>query len=92
MDEKIEKKQEDKKEEPKQEDTKSPIEEARELVEQIKQQNAEFRELVTRQENLKSRELLGGKTEAGTGPEQKDPETERKERLNQLLKGTGLQI
>ena len=69
------------------------IDEAKAAAERIEAANKRAEELLKQQEELRARDLLGGKSSAGTPPPKPvDKEQLIKERVNKLLEGTGKRI
>jgi hypothetical protein len=71
----------------------SLIEKAEAVALRIEEANKKAEELLRRQEEIKSKKLLAGRSEAGDQQAPIiDPELEAKTRINNILKGTGLTI
>lgn len=85
---------EEQKEQPKQEEsTTTLIETARKVAERIEQANKRTEELLKRQEEIEARKIISGRSSAGTTIAPPiDPQVEVKNRVNEMLKGTGLKI
>lgn len=69
----------------------SLIDNAVAAAERLEKANAELKLLLQKQEELAAKQLLGGRSEAGVRPQQ-DPVVEEKKMLNELFKGTGINI
>lgn len=64
----------------------NPLEEARALVEEMKKHNEEYKNLLSQQQEIAARQLLGGKSSAGKEQEIKK-ELTAKEYTESLMKG-----
>ncbi len=69
--------------EPKKEE---PIADLKSVVERMEKANAEKAALLQREEELRARQILGGKTDGGTQPEPVKPDTP-KEYISKILSG-----
>jgi signal transduction histidine kinase len=68
------------------------LEEARNLVEELRQANAERLALIEREERLRVENLLGGHSEAAIKVDEPSEEDKKRARVNQMLEGTGFKI
>ncbi len=74
-------------------DEKSLIEQAVKAAQELREANAERAKLLDREERLASMRMLGGRTEAGVpAPKALTKEEEIKQRVNEMLKPTGMKI
>lgn len=72
---------------------KNPVEQAAELLEQIKEENKKSVELLQRTAQMRAETMLSGKTDAGKPVEkQVSKEDKIKEECNKFLEGTGRTI
>ena len=68
----------------------NPIEEAKALLQAIKEENEKSRELLKKNQEVVARGILGGKSFAGTVEPVIDANAERIAKLNAIFKNTGL--
>ena len=68
------------------------IEESRVLAERIEKANAKAEEILQRQESIRGRDVLGGRSEAGIIVPEKTPEQKQKDEINKYLEQTGFKI
>jgi len=68
------------------------LEEAKEVLKQIKAENAKHEALIKREEELGVEKLLSGRSDAGIIQPPVDKEEEEKKRINKWLEPTGRRI
>ena len=71
---------------------KSAIDQAKELLKKMEEQNRLASENLKRQEELVAENLLSGKSEAGGKAPEPSEDEKAKERINNILKNTGWKI
>ena len=81
--------EENKEDNKKEEVSVSSIEEAKKVVEALKEQNEAMAKNLQKAEEIKVQEMLGGKSEAGNSPKEKTEEEKSVEAARNPLKGTG---
>ena len=65
---------------------KTPIEEAKDILAQIKEENKKREELLAKENEMRANDLLSGKAEAGT-KEEEEPEESPKEYAEKIMRG-----
>jgi ribosomal 50S subunit-associated protein YjgA (DUF615 family) len=74
-------------------ETTSPIDDARQILEQIEKAKAENQAMLERMEQLRAESMLSGKSSASIpAPAPISKEQEIRERVNKLLSPTGMKI
>lgn len=73
-------------------EAKNLLEDAKRTAERIEEANKKAEELLKRQEENLAREMLSGRSSAGTTVPVVDKEAEAKARINEMLKSTGMKI
>lgn len=68
------------------------IEEAKMISEKLEKQNSELKLLLDRQEKILASQILGGRSQAGTPAPVVSKEDEARNRINEMLKSTGMHI
>ena len=81
--------EENKEDNKKEEVSVSSIEEAKKVVEALKEQNEIMAKNLEKAEEIKVQEMLGGKAEAGSTPKEISEEEKKDQDARNLLKGTG---
>lgn len=66
--------------------------EAKEITERLEKANVEAKQIAERLEKAKHEQAVGGQSMAGQVPTVVDYETEKKNRVNKMLEGTGFHI
>ena len=68
------------------------IEEAKSYAERIEKANIHAEDILQRQEVLRGKDILGGRTEAGITVKEETSEEKKKREINEYLKSTGFKI
>tara|TARA_Y100000310_G_C20693411_1_gene823843 strand:- start:1298 stop:1555 length:258 start_codon:yes stop_codon:yes gene_type:complete len=71
---------------------KNPLEQAKELLAEIRKEKEERAKILEQEQQLEVERLLSGRSEAGNSSPAVSKEEEVKERVNKMLAGTGRQI
>jgi hypothetical protein len=72
---------------------KNPVEEAKQLLERIQEENRISKQLLEKAAELKAEQILSGQSTAGQAPPAPvDPQEAIRERVNKLLEGIGKKI
>ena len=68
------------------------ISESQGYAERLEKANAKAEEILSRQEAIRGKEVLGGRSEAGVIIPEKTPEQKQKDDINKYLEQTGFKI